>query len=106
MVEARKTFCGDPYCHEDRERKMVLDKERGFHCDPCIVGIVRALNDAGLRTIASCCGHGFRPGNIVLADRREIMIARNFEEARAIDRLFPVDINGNAWQSRRDGGGE
>lgn len=67
---------------------------RWIEVDAEIASIVRALNEAGCETIASCSGHGFRPGNIALADGREIIIARDFAEARKIDALFPLDING------------
>lgn len=62
--------------------------------DSCIVPLVRALDDAGIRTIASCCGHGHRPGSIAIEDGRELLIARNFNEARALTAGFP-DIHGN-----------
>lgn len=62
-----------------------------------IAPIVRALNEAGVATKASCSGHGHRPGKIVLCDGREIIIARNFDEARRIDCLFPLDINGDPY---------
>jgi hypothetical protein len=55
-------------CGVDREAKMTVLPAGGC-CDPCIEPLVRALNDAGIATRASCCGHGHRPGNIVLADR-------------------------------------
>lgn len=61
--------------------------------DPCIAPLVQALNDAGIETMASCCGHGRRPGNIALADGRELIIAANYDEGRAIDRAFP-SVNG------------
>jgi hypothetical protein len=64
------------------------DKYRDYGIDQCIGPIVQALNDAGAVTIASCCGHGKRPGNIVLADGRELIIARNYDEARAVDAAF------------------
>lgn len=63
--------------------------------DASIAPLVAALNVVGLTTIASCSGHGFRPADIVLSDGREVIIARNFEEARRINRLFPLDIHGN-----------
>ena len=69
-------------------------KRDGVWCDPCIAPLVAALNDAGIATIASCCGHGHRPGVIALADGRELVIAPDFDTARRIDALFPVDING------------
>lgn len=62
--------------------------------DGCIAPLVEALNAVGLTTVASCCGHGHRPGNIALADGREIIIARNFEEGRQIDKLFPLTSYG------------
>lgn len=60
--------------------------------DACIAPVVKALNDAGMPTIASCCGHGRRPGNIALADGRELIIAPDYETARKIDALFPNNI--------------
>lgn len=50
--------------------------------DECIAPIVKALNDAGIETIESCCGHGKGPGTIDLLDGRRIMIikAEYFEE--------------------------
>ncbi len=63
-------------------------------CDPEIVDLVTALNTNGLRTIASCSGHGYRPGFIALADGRWLMVATDAERA-IIDRAFPIDINGD-----------
>ncbi len=63
--------------------------ERIIDVDSCVAPIVRALNDAGIITIASCCGHGKRPANVALADGREIFIVPNFETARKLDLLFP-----------------
>jgi hypothetical protein len=59
--------------------------EKGI--DRCIAPIVQALNEAGIYTSSSCCGHGERPGNILLHDYRIILIQdpaqpvdpRNFE---------------------------
>lgn len=42
--------------------------------DRCIAPLVAALNDAGIRTIASCCGHGKINGSIILDDDRELVI--------------------------------
>lgn len=69
--------------HTGVERQDVKD------IDSCIAGIVRALNDAGVITVASCCGHGKRPGSIALSDGREIVVAPDYETARLIDSLFP-----------------
>lgn len=42
--------------------------------DSCIAGIVKALNDGGVTTISSCCGHGRSNGLIMLAGGRELVI--------------------------------
>lgn len=42
--------------------------------DACIADVVRALNDGGVMTTGSCCGHGRDDGSILLADGREIII--------------------------------
>lgn len=65
-----------------------------FNVDASIAHLVTALNRAGFQTIASCSGHGYRPGNIALRDGRELIVARNYGEARLIERLFPVTIGG------------
>lgn len=56
--------------------------------DRCIAPLVEAINDGLGRTVASCCGHGKRPGSIALADGRELRIM-TYEQARAVDGLFP-----------------
>jgi hypothetical protein len=58
--------------------------------DSCIAPIVAALNAGGLPTVASCCGHGKRPGNVALTDGRELVIAPDFDTARKVDRAFPA----------------
>lgn len=76
--------------------KILRVGPRAVEVDSEIAPIVEALNSAGLETVASCSGHGHRPGNIALRDGREIIIVRDHDEARMIDRLFPLDINGTA----------
>lgn len=77
-----KTACGNPDCNKINSG-----------IDECIKPLVKALNDSGLETIASCCGHGRTNGNIALRDGREIIIAPNYETARKIEKHFP-DIHG------------
>lgn len=62
--------------------------------DPCIAQLVQIINDAGIETVGSCCGHGHRPGIINLRDGRELVVMPDFETSRRIDHLFP-DIHGN-----------
>jgi len=47
--------------------------------DLCIADLVAALNAAGIRTMASCCGHGEQDGAIVLEDGRELRVGRFVE---------------------------
>lgn len=61
---------------------------RVHEVDAEIAPIVKALNDGGCPTVASCSGHGVRPGNIALADGRELIVAANYEEGRIVDKAF------------------
>jgi len=88
--------CGDATCNTDRERKMVAVAGGAF-CDPCIAPLIGALNDGGIKTIASCCGHGRRPASVALADGRFMIVARDFAEFQKISALFPTDINGDPF---------
>lgn len=80
-------------CEQGTTAHVVVNGNEVVDVDACIAPIVRILNDAGIGTVASCCGHGHRPGNIALADGRELIIARSYEEARVVDRATP-DIHG------------
>ena len=48
--------------------------------DTCIAPMVKALNNAGIVTISSCCGHGKSAGSIMLADGRELIIKKESEK--------------------------
>lgn len=69
-----------PMCdHDNREAAMTVVErdDRGVPtvwCDPCLAPLVKALNDGGIRTVASCCGHGRMDGTVALADGRELLI--------------------------------
>jgi len=59
--------------------------------DACIADIVKALNDAGVYTTTSCCGHGIRQGWIGLLDGRVLRIEeteayRENERVRLVQR--------------------
>jgi hypothetical protein len=83
--------------------------------DSCVASIVAALNAGGVPTVASCCGHGKRPGNVALGDGRELIVAPNFSTAREVEQAFPrtsaakggsasVTIWLDVWQDRLTGG--
>ncbi len=73
---------------------VILPGGRTVSLDPCIVNLVCTLNRGGIRTVASCCGHGHRPGRISLDDGRELFIAEGYDEACVVAKAFGVDIHG------------
>ena len=91
-------FCKTGFAISDDEPCVLCGKMPGNGgIDPCIAPLINALNNGGIRTVASCCGHGRRPGNIALTDGRELVICRNFEIARLVDAAFPPINNG--WKT-------
>ena len=63
----------------NREDAMTVIERRAdgkpsVWCDPCIAPLVRALNTNGLRTAASCCGHGKQPPTVILDDGRWVVL--------------------------------
>ena len=79
--------------HPNREAAMVV-LGPGVWCDPCLAPLVKALNVGHLPTVASCCGHGERPGKVALADGRELFILADFGSARALDDHFAMAEDG------------
>lgn len=69
----------------------------GIWCDPCIEPLIRALNAAGLATTASCCGHGRRPGWVMLEDGRDIIISPDH------DATFAMQARWDAAKEATDG---
>lgn len=76
----------------NREAAMVVIREGtperkrrdGVWCDPCLVPLVTALNDGGIPTIASCCGHGTHPSTVALTDGRWIFLV----PAEQVDAIY------------------
>lgn len=65
--------------------ERMIASGRLIDVDSCIAGLVYALNEGGIQTVASCCGHGKCLGSIVLADGRELRIAPDYDTARELD---------------------
>lgn len=83
-----------------REAQMIVLRrdENGtptVWCDPEIVDLVDALNSGSLSTVASCSGHGTRPGIISLKDGRELIVFPDYDSARLAERVV---INALAQQ--------
>lgn len=53
-----------------------VDTRKVKPIDRCIAPLVKALNDGGMTTVASCCGHGRMEGTVVLADGRDLRITK------------------------------
>ena len=63
------------------ENQAVLPLNGKSVCiDWCIHHIVSALNAAGIRTVACCCGHGKQDGRIDLDDGRVLIIKKSIED--------------------------
>jgi len=67
--------------------------------DEAVADIVKALNDAGIETRASCSGHGRRAGNIALASGRMLDILPDYEtwenhNDTCKHKMFATDIHG------------
>jgi hypothetical protein len=73
----------------NREAAMVPIANTRGHCDPCLAPYVQALNDAGLDTLASCCGHGRRPGSIMMRSGQVLLILADRDEFGRVDGLWP-----------------
>lgn len=75
------------YCGKNPILMKIKGREREI--DYCIAPFVKLLNDNGIITVASCCGHSRQPASIVLENGRGIRIFKNFEDAIKVDKLFP-----------------
>lgn len=73
--------------------KFIKLNNKEVEVDTCIIPIIEALNNAGVRTTACCCGHKRTPGNVTLADGRVITIFDDFKTAKKAFKNFP-NING------------
>ena len=62
--------------------------------DRCLAPIVKALNAYGVVTVACCCGHGHRNGNIVLADGRVLDIYPTVDKWERSEKPRDVNIHG------------
>ena len=51
-------------CNKRNSSWIKIGKRR-FRVDGCIRDLIRSLNEHGIQTLASCCGHGKYPVTIV-----------------------------------------
>lgn len=86
-----------------REAAMVvLERDDGgtptVWCDPEIADLVGALNSGGVRTIASCSGHGKSFGWIALKDGRQLVITPDLDSCKSV-----IDADGAKEDAPTDG---
>jgi len=62
------------------------------YVDVCIADIIKALNNAGIETVASCCGHNKIPGSIILKDGREILLVNSPEERDKLIKYYKEEL--------------
>ena len=68
MDKAPCKHCDSPGGEITLRNQIAMPLNGRVQCiDLCIHHIVAALNAGGVRTVASCCGHGKIPGRIDLA---------------------------------------
>ena len=65
-------MCGHVGTYEDTVAMPLA--RRVQHIDRCISQLVAALEAGGCEPVASCCGHGKKPGSVMLRDGRELRI--------------------------------
>jgi len=51
-------------CNKRSTRRITINGKT-VRVDACIAGLIRSLNDYGIETLGSCCGHGKYPLTIV-----------------------------------------
>lgn len=88
-------------CKVGGEQALVDLDGKTVCIDPCLVDFIKLVNQNYKKTVACCCGHGNRPGVIAFEDGSEFIIARNWEEARHIERAVPYSITGLLWDDER-----
>jgi hypothetical protein len=82
------------------QRVVLMETETGLkEVDFEVWPLVKALNDGGLATTASCSGHGHLPPTVILKDGRWIIVVKDFDEAHGVLKrcrdIWPRDINGD-----------
>lgn len=76
-------------CAPETFVEVTLCKARPFSgrekvwVDSCLAPLVQALNDHGVETIGSCCGHGRETGTVVIAQKDGAVVTLSVRAARS-----------------------
>jgi hypothetical protein len=79
-------------CRQGEEEKINLKDGRGVLVDRCLAPYIQALNDAGIATGISCCGHGERDGFILAQNGETYRLMIMVEEGEKSQRRFEQDF--------------
>jgi len=63
-------------CQKRNSKKVTLKKNKVVRLDDCLACLILYLNIYGIKTIASCCGHGRYPITIIAdfdGEKKDIM---------------------------------
>jgi len=71
--------------HGDRVKIRIGDKEQDV--DRCLAPIIKALNEGGIKTAMSCCGHGEHDGFILCADEDKYRLLIVVSEEESLERF-------------------
>lgn len=99
-------------CDHDPNREaamIVIERderdEPTVWCDPCIEPLVSALNQGGIKTVASCCGHGTHPTIVIDSQDRWLLLVPRKQADEILELLYPPHRAGSpeahAWESAR-----
>jgi len=65
---------------------MCIGRCKLVEVDYCVSRLVGALEAAGFRPVASCCGHGKLPPSVLLDDDSEVVVLTRDQAAETIRR--------------------
>lgn len=76
--------------------------------DPCIRDLVECLNRHGIKTSASCCGHGLGPGRVLISSDSLKDNGAGVFELRTSKKpiLMPFDWGEQKWLEDKDYSGD
>lgn len=75
-------------CKQGEEEKINLKDGRGVMVDQCLAPYIQALNNAGIVTSISCCGHGEQDGFILAYYKEKCRLIIMVEEGKKSLDLF------------------
>ena len=76
-------------CAQSPDKTVMHIGGEDVEVDPCLVPLVRTLNDNGYATLSCCCGHGEWHGVIKLEDQYLVLV-KNRRDAINMRQAVPT----------------